>query len=49
MIGFYTRRELNNKKTSETIYDKYFKNNTWKEFNLNQVILDGDTIHWHLY
>lgn len=49
MMGYYTRRELNSIKTSEIIYDKYFKNKTWKEFNLNQVILDGDTIHWYLY
>ena len=49
LIVLFMHRDLNNENQNNEIYNKYFKNNNWKMFNIDQIVLEGDTIHWYLY
>lgn len=46
---YYTNRKIEKKSSNNNIYIKYFKNKHWKYFDLDQVIIIDDTIHWYLY
>ena len=45
----FTHRELKEVPEKEEIYKRYFKNNNWDRFSLDQIVLEGNTIHWYLY
>ena len=49
LFVYYTDRKVEEIDNSKVIYNDYFKDNHWQSFNLNQVVLDGDTIHWYIY
>ena len=45
----YMSRRLKETKGNDEIYDKYFKENDWQTFSIDQVVLEGNTLHWYLY
>ena len=45
----YTGRKVEEVENDEKIYNIYFDNQHWQSFNLDQIILDGNTIHWYIY
>lgn len=49
LFVYYTDRKVEEVDNSKVIYNDYFKDNHWQSFNLDQVVLDGDTIHWYMY
>lgn len=49
LFVYYTNREIKEKSSDEDIYNNYFKNKHWKYFDLDQVVIVGDTLHWYLY
>ena len=49
LMEFFMHRQLENIEESMEIYNKYFKDNNWDKFNLDQVVLEGNTMHWYLY
>lgn len=49
LFVYYTKKNVKVKKSNNEIYNKYFKNKHWQWFNQEQVVLDGDTLHWYIY
>lgn len=45
----FTHRIFNNELPSEKIYNEYFKDRNWTRFNLDQIVLQNNTMHWYLY
>lgn len=48
-LEYYLDRELEEIKNSEEVYERYFKGNDWKIFDLDQIVLIEDTLHICLY
>ena len=46
---FFARRRLEYTKEDKEVYEQFFKNIDDDEFDINQVIIIDDTIHWYLY
>lgn len=46
---YYTQRRLEYTEGIDSIYNEYFSNIKDNQFDLSQVIIDRDTIHWYLY
>ena len=49
LLVFYMNKKLDVVEENDTIYENYFKNKNWKLFNLDQIVLEGNTMHWYLY
>ena len=49
LLVFYMNKKLDVVGTNQTIYENYFKNKNWRLFNLDQIVLEGNTMHWYLY
>lgn len=48
-LNYYTKRNLEEVKALETIYNKYFKDKNWDEFSQEQIQFEGDTAYICLY
>ena len=46
---YYTKRRLSYTDGDDFVYEMNFNNIRNNEFNLNQVVIIDDTIHWYLY
>lgn len=46
---YYTKRHLSYTDGDDFVYEMNFNNIRSNEFNLNQVVIIDDTIHWYLY
>lgn len=49
LLVFYTNRPLEVVEENIDIYNEYFKGKNWDLFGLDQIVLDGNTLHWYLY
>ena len=49
ILELFMHRKLRETQQNEEIYNKYFKDNDWDMFNLDQIVLEGKTMHWYLY
>lgn len=48
-LKYYLNREITEVQCDQEIYKTYFQNKNWTSFNLDQIILIGDTMHMCLY
>ena len=49
ILALFAHRSFNSEQPSEKIYNEYFKDKNWTTFNLDQIVLKNDTMHWYLY
>ena len=49
LMKTYMQRELEEIQGNKETYDKYFKEKNWQDFSLDQVVLEGNTLHWYVY
>ncbi|MBR3325300.1 MAG: glucosyltransferase domain-containing protein [Clostridia bacterium] len=49
ILELFMHRKLKETQQNKDIYNKYFKDNNWSMFNLDQIVLEGKTMHWYLY
>ena len=49
LLVFYTNRPLEVVEEDNNIYTTYFEGKSWCLFNLDQIVLEGNTLHWYLY
>ena len=49
IFALYARRQFKEVNKDDSIYRAYFKGNDWDEFDLEQVVIEGDTLHWYMY
>ena len=48
ILELFMHRKLENTQQSPRIYNEYFKDNNWQMFDLDQIVLEGNTMHWYL-
>lgn len=48
-LRYYLDRNLEEIENNEEVYEKYFKGKEWKIFDLDQIVLIEDTLHFCLY
>ncbi len=49
LMVYYTKRELNKVDADDTISSTYFENKNWDMFDMDQIVIEGNTLHWYLY
>lgn len=49
LLKYYLHRNFNFIEPDENIYNNYFKNKNWTLFNLDQIVIKGNTLHWYIY
>ena len=49
LLVFYTRKQIKQVDEDKIVYEEHFKNKQWNGFNLNQIYIEKDTLHWYIY
>ena len=49
LLVFYSRKKIERVDSDKIVYESKFMNKQWNGFNMHQVYIDGDTIHWYIY
>ena len=49
LLVFYTRKQIKQVDEDKIVYEEHFKNKQWNGFNLNQIYIEKETLHWYIY